>query len=56
MLQAHRTYIVGVHYEGDDLITRSFAGDVARWALPSPDRVIESCRAGTCAPATLAGK
>jgi WD40 repeat protein len=56
MLQAHRSYVIGVHYEGDDLITRGFAGDVARWALPSPDGVIESCHAGACASAALAGK
>jgi hypothetical protein len=56
MLQAHRSYVIGVHYEGDDLITRGFAGDVARWALPSPDGIIESCHAGACASAALAGK
>ncbi len=56
MLQAHRSYVIGVHYEGDDLVTRGFAGDVARWALPSPDGIIESCHAGACASAALAGK
>jgi WD40 repeat protein/serine/threonine protein kinase len=56
MLQAHRSYVIGVHYEGDDLITRGFAGDVARWVLPSPDGIIESCHAGACASAALAGK
>jgi WD40 repeat protein len=49
LLQAHRSYVIGVHYEGDELITRGFAGDVARWSLPSPDTIIESCRASTCA-------
>jgi len=56
MLQAHRSYVIGVHYEGDDLITRGFAGDVARWALPALDGIIESCRPGACASAALAGK
>jgi WD40 repeat protein/serine/threonine protein kinase len=56
MLQAHRSYVIGVHYEGDDLVTRGFTGDVARWALPSPDRIIEACRASTCASAALAEK
>lgn len=49
-LQAHTSYVVGVHYEGDDIVTRGFAGDLARWALPSPDRVIETCHASACAP------
>jgi WD40 repeat protein/serine/threonine protein kinase len=48
-LQAHRSYVLGVHYEGDDLVTRGFAGEVARWALPSPGKVIEACHASTCA-------
>jgi WD40 repeat protein len=49
-LQAHTSYVIGVHYEGNDIVTRGFTGDVARWALPSPNRVIEACRASTCAP------
>lgn len=49
MLRAHASYIVGVHYEGDDLVTRGFAGDIARWMLPSPDSVIEACRISSCA-------
>ena len=56
MLQAHRSYVIGVHYEGDDLITRGFAGDVARWALPSPDKVIEACHARTCASPAMEEK
>jgi len=55
-LQAHRSYVIGVHYEGNDLVTRGFAGDVARWALPPPGRVIEACQATTCASAVTAGK
>jgi len=49
MLQAHRSYVVGVHYEGDDLVTRGFAGDVAAWSLPPSDKIIEACRASACA-------
>ena len=49
MLRAHASYVVGVHYEGDDLVTRGFAGDLARWVLPSADSVIEACRARSCA-------
>jgi WD40 repeat protein len=50
MQQAHKSYVVGVHYEGNDLVTRGFAGDVTRWALPAPATVIGACQAGTCAP------
>lgn len=31
---AHTSAIVGVHYDGDDLITRGEAGDIIRWHLP----------------------
>jgi len=54
-LRAHASYVVGVHYEGNDLVTRGFAGDIARWMLPSPDSVIDTCRASSCA-GTDAGK
>ncbi|HEX8115560.1 MAG TPA: hypothetical protein VF516_47870, partial [Kofleriaceae bacterium] len=56
MLQAHRSYVIGVHYEGNDIVTRGFAGDIARWALPSPDKIIEACQASRCAPLTTAEK
>ncbi len=49
MLRAHASFVIGVHYEGHDLVTRGFAGDFARWVLPSPDSVIEACRANSCA-------
>jgi hypothetical protein len=54
-LQAHASYVVGVHYEGNDVITRGFAGDITRWTLPAPDSVIDACRARSCA-GTDAGK
>jgi WD40 repeat protein len=54
MQQAHKSYVVGVHYEGDDLVTRGFAGDVTRWALPSPAKIISACHASTCAPLATA--
>ena len=56
MLQAHRSYVTGVHYEGNDLVTRGIAGDVARWALPPPDRIIAACQASTCVSTAIAGK
>lgn len=36
-LLAHQPHVMGVHFEGGDLVTRGFAGDVARWTLPKPD-------------------
>jgi WD40 repeat protein len=56
MLQAHRSYVTGVHYEGSDLVTRGIAGDVARWALPPPDRTIAACQASKCASTAIVGK
>jgi WD40 repeat protein/serine/threonine protein kinase len=34
-LPAHRSAIVGIHFEGTDLVTRGFQGEVSRWALPA---------------------
>jgi eukaryotic-like serine/threonine-protein kinase len=48
-LQAHKSYVVGVHYERDDLVTRGFSGDVIRWSLPNPNQIIEACHAHGCA-------
>jgi eukaryotic-like serine/threonine-protein kinase len=42
-LQAHRSAVIAIHVEGDDLVTRDFAGDVSRWRLPEPDEVIDAC-------------
>jgi WD40 repeat protein len=55
-LQAHNSFVIGVHYEGSELVTRSRAGDVARWAFPPPDTTIDACRARTCASPTIAPK
>jgi WD40 repeat protein len=41
-LRAHDSHVVGVHFEGDALVTRGFGGEVARWTLPDPERVIEA--------------
>jgi WD40 repeat protein/serine/threonine protein kinase len=42
---AHRSHLVGIRIEGDDIITRGFSGDLARWTLPKPELVIEACAA-----------
>jgi eukaryotic-like serine/threonine-protein kinase len=43
VMPAHRSHLVGVHVEGNDIVTRGFSGDIARWSLPRPEQVIEAC-------------
>jgi WD40 repeat protein len=50
-LAAHKSYIIGVHYEGDDIVTRGFSGDISRWALPQASSIIDACHASACAGA-----
>ncbi|HEU4733071.1 MAG TPA: hypothetical protein VFT22_34495 [Kofleriaceae bacterium] len=33
-LPAHRSAVAGIHFEGDELVTRGFTGEIARWRLP----------------------
>jgi WD40 repeat protein/serine/threonine protein kinase len=40
-LQAHRSTVAGIRVDGDTIVTRGFAGDISRWVLASPDRVLE---------------
>jgi hypothetical protein len=40
-LQGHSSDVGGIHLEGDEMVTRGFAGDVSRWTLPEPEQVIE---------------
>ena len=42
-LKAHRSPVVGVHFDGNDIVTRGLGGDVARWTLPTSDAIIEEC-------------
>lgn len=35
-VHASNTYVSGVHYEGERLISRSGGGGLARWELPRP--------------------
>ena len=46
-LHAHPSHVVGIHFEGNDIVTRGFGGDVARWSLPTPERVIGACDQGS---------
>jgi WD40 repeat protein len=43
-LQAHKSHVVGIHFEGSDIVTRGFGGDISRWTLPLPARVIEGAK------------
>jgi WD40 repeat protein len=54
-LPAHKSHVVGVHYEGNDIVTRGFAGDMSRWTLPPAGRILEMCHASACAPPTSTG-
>jgi WD40 repeat protein len=42
-LKTHGSPVVGVHFDGDDLVTRGLGGDVSRWTLPTWGAVIEAC-------------
>jgi WD40 repeat protein/serine/threonine protein kinase len=35
-LSAHKSSIGGVHFEGTDIVTRSFEGEISRWRLAQP--------------------
>jgi WD40 repeat protein len=41
-LQAHKSHVMGIHFEGDDIVTRGFGGDVSRWTLPRSEWVIDA--------------
>jgi eukaryotic-like serine/threonine-protein kinase len=42
-MQAHRSQLIGIRIEGDDIVTRGLSGDISRWSLPKPEQVIEKC-------------
>lgn len=42
-MSAHRSHLVGVRVDGNEVITRGFSGDISRWALPDPERILEAC-------------
>jgi WD40 repeat protein/serine/threonine protein kinase len=41
-LQVHKSHVVGIYVEGDDIVTRGFDGDISRWTIPRPESVIEA--------------
>jgi WD40 repeat protein len=44
-LQAHSSGVIGIHIDGDDIVTRGAAGEVSRWTLPRSPGVIEAASA-----------
>jgi WD40 repeat protein len=40
-LPAHKTPLVAVHFEGADIVTRGFGGDVSRWTVPGVHGIVE---------------
>ena len=46
LLRTHKSHLVGLHFEGEDIVTRGSAGDVARWTLPNPERTLWACEHG----------
>jgi WD40 repeat protein/serine/threonine protein kinase len=43
MMPAHKSILIGVHFQGEDIVTRGFSGELSRWSLPRPDQVIAAC-------------
>jgi len=42
-LPAHKSAVVGVHIDGEDIVTRGFAGEISRWRLPNYQQVFDAC-------------
>lgn len=40
-LPAHNVGLVGIHFDGSDIVTRGFGGDVSRWTIPEPRGIVE---------------
>jgi len=43
-LPAHNSMVIGVHLEGEDLVTRAFTGELSRWTLPKWEQVTAGVR------------
>jgi WD40 repeat protein len=42
-LQAHKSAVIRVNVESEDIVTRAFTGEISRWRLPRPERVLDAC-------------
>ena len=40
-LPAHKFPLIALHFEGADIVTRGFGGDVSRWTLPGAHGIVE---------------
>jgi WD40 repeat protein len=40
-MQAHRSAVIGIHFDSGDLVTRGDGGDVARWTVPEAQGTVE---------------
>lgn len=41
-MAAHKSPVMGIHWEGDALLTRGFDGAISRWTFPAPEQMIEA--------------
>jgi WD40 repeat protein len=42
-LPVHKSAVIGIHVDGEDIVTRGFAGEVSRWRLPNSEQVLDAC-------------
>lgn len=40
-LPAHKSPLIALHFEGTDIVTRGFGGDVSRWTVPGAQGIVE---------------
>jgi WD40 repeat protein len=55
-MRAHRSGIAGIHFEGRDIVTRGFTGEISRWTVPrrlSPERLHSIDDITRCLPLRL---
>ena len=49
-MPAHKSHLIGIRVDGDNIVTRGYSGDISRWSLPTPAAVMEACGvSGRCA-------
>jgi WD40 repeat protein len=46
-LHAHKSPVIAVHFEGADVVTRGFGGDISRWTVPQAREIAELSAAPT---------
>jgi WD40 repeat protein/serine/threonine protein kinase len=42
-MPAHKSYLIGIHFEGADIVTRGFGGEISRWRMPTLAGEIGTC-------------